>query len=210
MISESVKSLVRLDNEKVDGNPYIKELERLKSISSKLGSAPIIWRGMNLNGYGGIYDVVEDRGSYRGKIDAKVDKVINALTKHFNFKSKNPTFATFEKDKAKFFGSPHILIPTSTYQAIQHKDVDDILSYIGSDVNSNKEAVDIIKGYKKSISKSKNREVILDAKNYVLFSYTFINKILPQSMQVSVPKTYKDLADMLGKLIWVTKKRSKK
>lgn len=156
----------------------------------QLWNSPIIWRGFRKKRIADkIVLITNDREGYRDKSHSDVDKVLDGLNLKYV-----PVFATRIYNNARFFGEPHILVPTNNFSVFINDNVDDILV-----VTRDKEDTieNLIKGYveyKNEIPPTKlNREIIFSCKSYYLISHI---QLLGQHTQKSKYATIKKREDL--------------
>ena len=193
----------------------------------RLRNTSIIYRGYNpSSGEGGFFKVIEDRQSFRGASDSNVKALVAALMKRWSFKASQPVFATFQHWKAKFFGNTYIMIPLAPFTSLQNPEVDDILTYMakydkqhpkGGTVHGtmpNKDMDAIVNSYQRTLKDTVSSEVIFDSREYYLLALpeNWLNLWLPHKWhkKSSEIKTYAQLADLLGKVVWLKKKQLEK
>ena len=219
-------SILRVQHDMTDVEA-LEAWEAAYEACKRLRNTSIIYRGYNpSSGEGGFFKVIEDRQSFRGASDSNVKALVAALMKRWSFKASQPVFATFQHWKAKFFGNTYIMIPLAPFTSLQNPEVDDILTYMakydkqrpkGGTVHGtmpNKDMDAIVNSYQRTLKDTVSSEVIFDSREYYLLALpeNWLNLWLPHKWhkKSSEIKTYAQLADLLGKVVWLKKKQLEK
>ena len=189
-------SILRVQHDMTDVEA-LEAWEAAYEACKRLRNTSIIYRGYNpSSGHGsegGFFKVIEDRQSFRGASDSNVKALVAALMKRWSFKASQPVFATFQQDKAKFFGNTYIMIPLAPFTSLQNPEVDDILTYMakydkqhpkGGTVHGtmpNKDMDAIVNSYQRTLKDTVSSEVIFDSREYYLLALpeNWLNLWLP-------------------------------
>jgi len=161
-----IKEIIQEEATHYGPDPGSEEWRNIFSALKYLGDQPVVWRGSNHGGT--MIDYIDNsyKTGFRGSIDPTLKKIIQTLG------IKNPAFAALSKDKAKFFGSPHIIIPVKGSTPYQNDDVYDIAhierkTVLSDDENGiDPEAFEkLINGYEKKMN-NPDVEIIFDTPGY--------------------------------------------
>lgn len=210
LIPETVEGSIHLNPDQL-----IEWLTECSRMCSKLGSRPVLWRGFGGSKFGFTkVSGLQGRENYRGG-SANAKKIIQFLNKKFGTKGL-PTFTTFEQKKASFWGNAYIFIPTNPFVVLQHKDVNDLLTYseeladqTGNNPVENHVAEWVADNYQKTLSPVNSWEALFFVDTYYLLTIDrWLYGWFPRKLQRPV-KTYSDLKDVLEKWIWLVKQKQK-
>ena len=148
-------------------------------------------------------------------------RIVKGLQHKYRFKHP-PVFTSFDYDNAKKFGEPYIFIPKGWFASYQNPKIPDIGLIKTSDqeislfadkftsvVDANYNIKDLVDGYKKTLSGGVSDEAILDIKQYYLIKPSHIKRMFPAQLKVGELNTYKQLQDVIEKLIEEEERRIK-
>lgn len=193
---------------------FIKALEKIQKVATALGNRELLYRGGGFSGtYGGsaVKQVFNQRTTYRGFTDA-IHRVLKGLKDKFKLVGNIPVFVTPEKSQAEFFGTIHIFIPPESDSPILQSSLINDLTVDMSEGSKYEftSIKDLVDSYELGWPKLKKNEAIADVSDYYLINLKQMASSVPSKWEEDFtnPKTYADLADIIGKKIWWVRKTS--
>ena len=181
---------------------YYKNTDELGDIIdaiSKYSSRKIMWRGFNIKNRS-IFSFVSGQGVKHR------NKNLGAETIFKKLKVKNPAFAAWGQSKARFFGTPHIIVPVGNHTIWQSDKVDDVSTFAQEAVytqidktmrkqtgtrteKEQKEMAELgAKTYKKTDKHNHGHEIIVDAAEYYLVNPLYLVEQGNKDMRTIISK----------------------
>lgn len=191
---------------------YIAVLEEIQKVAKALGNRELLYRGGGFSGtYGGsaVKQVFNQRTTYRGFTD-DIYRVLKGLKAKFKLVGNIPVFVTPEKSQAEFFGTIHIFIPDELDIPILQSSLINDLTADMSAYSTDEDIKFVVDSYELGWPKLKKNEAIADVSEYYLINPKQMASSVPSKWEEEFtnPKTYADLADIIGKKIWLVRKSS--
>lgn len=191
---------------------FIKVLEEIQEVAKTLGNRELLYRGGGFSGtYGGsaVKQVFNQRTTYRGFSD-DIYRVLKGLKAKFKLVGNIPVFVTPEKSQAEFFGTIHVFIPPEADIPILQSSLINDLTADMSAYSTDEDIKFVVDSYELGWPKLKKNEAIADISEYYLINLKQMATVVPSKWEEEFtnPKTYADLADIIGKKIWLTRKTS--
>ena len=191
---------------------FIAVLEEIQKVAKALGNRELLYRGGGFSGtYGGsaVMQVFNQRTTYRGFTD-DIYRVLKGLKAKFKLVGNIPVFVTPEKSQAEFFGTIHIFIPPDADIPILQSSLINDLTADMSAYSTDEDIKFVVDSYELGWPKLKKNEAIADVSEYYLINPKQMASSVPSKWEEAFtnPKTYADLADIIGKKIWWVRKTS--
>ena len=193
---------------------FIKALEEIQKVAKALGNRELLYRGGGFSGtYGGsaLKQVFNQRTTYRGFTD-DIYRVLKGLKAKFKLVGNIPVFVTPDKSQAEFFGTVHIFIPPNPDSPILQSSLINDLTVDMSEGSKYEftSIKDLVDSYELGWPKLEKNEAIADVSEYYLINPKQLASSKPSKWEEEFtnPKTYADLADIIGKQIWWVRKTS--
>ena len=219
-ITESI-DYMRMDY--VGFKKYIDALRDIQQIAKSLGNRPLLYRGGsfreeyrssdimligNVKGEGG-----KGRQRYQGGqgTNPNQDAIMAGIYDRFGWDTDRlPIFVTPDASQTTTFGKTFAFIPKGDTEYVQSPKIRDI-SVNTQDVNTEAEQKAIIDSYREGFPRIADREAIVYAKEYYLIDIDpkrGIIDLLPRKwqQQFSNMTKYSQIADLMGKEIWLAGK----
>ena len=219
-ITESI-DYMRMDY--VGFKKYIDTLQDIKQIARSLGNQPLLYRGGsfremyrssdimligNVKGEGG-----KGRQRYQGGqgTNPNQDAIMAGIYDRFGWDTDRlPIFVTPDASQTTTFGKTFAFIPKGDTEYVQSPDIRD-MSVDTRKANTEAEQQAIIDSYREGFPRIADREAIVYAKEYYLIDIDpkrGIQDTLPPKwqQQFSDITNYSQIADLMGKEIWLAEK----
>ena len=197
-----------------DDEAYTAGLKKIQKVSKDLANKPVMYRGFNAITRwrsSAVLHIINNLSGGRKTFrwtDPRQKDVIAALSTKFKMRLDPPVFTSTDESWASFFGRSHIFIPAEAKTRMIQSD---LVKDIGISVSKNtpdSEISSIIDSYYEGYKPGPN-EIMVDSDDYYLINLKHFLDSMPGKWQrqFSSIRTYGEVADMVGKRLWLWQQR---
>lgn len=197
-----------------DDEAYTAGLKRIQEVSKDLANKPVMYRGFNATTQyrsSAVLHIINKLSGGRKTFrwtDPRQKDVIAALATKFKMRLDPPVFTSTDESWASFFGRSHIFIPAEAKTRMLQSDLVKDIGISVSKSTPDSEISSIIDSYYEGYKPGPN-EIMVDSGDYYLINLKHFLDPMPGKWQrqFSSIRTYSEVADMVGKRLWLNQQR---